>query len=1286
METFQDYEWQLSYRSAGIKSDGTPVNILHDFYIPALKRAVSYDRVAGYFRSTSLAAASEGYTVFLQHNGIMRLIVGADMAIQDVEAILAGNQERLKQRLLSELEHTEEWPDEVVNGVALLAQMVASGQLEVRVALRKDAKTGKALSVDSTEDGYVHEKWFVMEDAKGNHLRGSGSLNESRTALVINAENIDINCEWMGPLEKQRIQESQATFEVLWNNQSPYMEVLPLPQAVKQHLVKLRTLRGEPTEIDGTKIQHLLPKIHMEQDEPTAEEVLRFAVLKDAPKMPGGLYIGMYSAPVVPWPHQEMVSRRLVESWPYSYLLCDEVGLGKTIEAALAIRSLVLSGRVRRVLIAAPASLTNQWQHELAEKAMLFFERSRPKPGQPGKICHSNLQVEEEYCDHDLYQPDFNIVSTGLVSRKERQLMLEQTEEADIILLDEAHYARRSNPRAGYNEAPKYGKLYQCLDKKLRKKAKSLWLATATPMQINPIEVYDLIRLTKRIGPFAKDAYLTQAYFDMLGRLLHQDKRKSKIYPHEWKVWGRSFQQLKASDPYLQDVLRKTVIDSRNRHALEALWKSGRVTPSDARDLIKPLFSASPLSRVMMRHTRKLLEEYRKAGILQSNLAKRDILPLAVIRFTSDEADFYNSLQDYCNGLMKQIRKNNPNSKQMMVFLLSFLQLRFASSIYAIQQTLQRRLARVDLSLKVGGKSFETQEELDEYLNSLEDENDTDEDDIDDLTIDALLKDRSLKDLEWEKERLVTMLRRLEGMHGVPSKIQYLLDTLNDRYKRMDSSAKQTVIFTRFFDSLMSIRKYIDERAPGMHVGIYSGKQTCWYNETNQRYEAATRDEIKHLFLSGRINILLCTDAAAEGLNLQTADFLINFDMGWNPMKIEQRIGRIDRIGQKNNLIHVLNMCYLGSAEETVYGRLLERLRQAAGVVGMQQISMLPIEPEDFRNLQNGTITENELTKQAKAKLMKQQKETEKMELDATKQFEIYRKEHQLMEQKPYPAKLEDLWAAIIDSDYLKKHGLKLQEAENGRYLSIPPIDAWEGMTGAFSRNAADENHLLITWGNPNTDALFSLMEEKLQQHTDYIHRISIPVNYWEIVGYVVATIDGAMLITAYHQIKKLQIEHRKLTDKEIQQAREELFAIAKREANIYANIETVEKINDKLANIQRKLVQAVAIGLLQIKEKEGYDLFKDALKNLEEHPNNTYPIRLPWELAVTRESSLFDINVTANEATINVVGILTQSAVTFCRQIYSNMKLNKSDRQKLTCQKIIEVIQHINQRKISDK
>ncbi|ATY85951.1 hypothetical protein CVV65_14305 [Kyrpidia spormannii] len=82
----------------------------------------------------------------------------------------------------------------------------------------------------------------------------------------------------------------------------------------------------------------------------------------------------------------------------------------------------------------------------------------------------------------------------------------------------------------------------------------------------------------------------------------------------------------------------------------------------------------------------------------------------------------------------------------------------------------------------------------------------------------------------------------------------------------------------------------------------------------------------------------LCTDASAEDLNLQTADMLINFDLGWNPIKIEQRIGRIDRIGQRHPEIFVVNLCYAGSEEEVVYGRLLQRLQQANLVVGSANV------------------------------------------------------------------------------------------------------------------------------------------------------------------------------------------------------------------------------------------------------------------------------------------------------------------------------------------------------------
>ena len=102
--SLKKYPWRISYRSSGLRDDGTPVEILHDFYIPALQHSVRYDRVAGYFRSTSLAAASQGFSAFVANRGRIRLIVGSDLDPDDVSAILGGDQQRLERLLKGELE------------------------------------------------------------------------------------------------------------------------------------------------------------------------------------------------------------------------------------------------------------------------------------------------------------------------------------------------------------------------------------------------------------------------------------------------------------------------------------------------------------------------------------------------------------------------------------------------------------------------------------------------------------------------------------------------------------------------------------------------------------------------------------------------------------------------------------------------------------------------------------------------------------------------------------------------------------------------------------------------------------------------------------------------------------------------------------------------------------------------------------------------------------------------------------------------------------------------------
>ena len=187
-------EWPTQYRTSYSRSHRRPADMLHDFYIPALSLVSRYDRMAGYFRSSSLAAASMGFSSFVHRGGRMRMIVGADLEEDDVQAILAGDRERLERKLNEELEPRMNG-HRTRSGVGLLGWMVGRGLPEVR-AFRVHRNTGKPIPYESSEDGYVHEKWLVMADEWGNRLYASGSLNESRTALLLNAESLDVHCDW----------------------------------------------------------------------------------------------------------------------------------------------------------------------------------------------------------------------------------------------------------------------------------------------------------------------------------------------------------------------------------------------------------------------------------------------------------------------------------------------------------------------------------------------------------------------------------------------------------------------------------------------------------------------------------------------------------------------------------------------------------------------------------------------------------------------------------------------------------------------------------------------------------------------------------------------------------------------------------------------------------------------------------------------------------------------------------------------------------------------------------
>ena len=156
-------------------------------------------------------------------------------------------------------------------------------------------------------------------------------------------------------------------FEAHWSgNVGGRWTIVSLPEAVAEHLVERVKHISAPPTVD--------PEETREAADAEADQV-RLEFVAAAPRLGAGTGVGYVTAGVEPWPHQLSIARRVVDSFPRSYLLSDEVGLGKTIEAGLILRELLVSGRASTALLLVPASVIRQWQEELDEKFSLLVPR-----------------------------------------------------------------------------------------------------------------------------------------------------------------------------------------------------------------------------------------------------------------------------------------------------------------------------------------------------------------------------------------------------------------------------------------------------------------------------------------------------------------------------------------------------------------------------------------------------------------------------------------------------------------------------------------------------------------------------------------------------------------------------------------------------------------------------------------------------------------------------------------------------------------------------------------------
>lgn len=871
---------------------------LNNFYIPALSASVRYDRTAGYFNSSALAIAAKGVARLIQNGGWMRLLVGADLDSDDVEAIRQGEdlRERLTMRMLERF--TDPLDALMKQRLEVLAWMVAEGTLEIRVVLPTD-KDGLPIPASDSRD-YYHSKTGIFTDSEDNQVGFTGSVNESAQGWEHNYETFMVYESWDNGLPYLR--QVAINFEKLWDGREKDWIAVDIPQAVIEKLLLLKP-KEAPTR-DPLEPEPAPPALQKVTEPDHQKERLLFQYLRDAPFLLNADGLGMATSAISAWPHQSRVAKEVLEKFPDTAMLCDEVGLGKTIEAGLVIRQLIISGRVKRCLILVPKSVLKQWQEELYEKFALEVPRY-----DGSKFLDRHDQAIAAATGNPWDAFPLMLAGSQLAKRSDRRDQILTAQGWDLVVVDEAHHARRKDFKERvYRPNRLLGLLSEINE---RGKAGSLLLMTATPMQVHPLEVWDLLRLLGLGGlwgadednflyffsemrkPFADIDWdgvfdLVQDYLNTGGQpdLAFMNQAKGEIGAVKWAT--------------LEELPRKK--SGRNQAIKQLGTKAQPYVKEYAR-------RHTPLRRFVFRNTRSLLREYQRLGVLKDNVPTRK--PHIVrVPMREDEFTLYQRIEEYIN----QFYQKYEQERRGLGFVMTVYRRRLTSSFFAVRCSLERRL-----------KFLRGEAEFDKVY----DDDDTEQEELS-LDISEEVQDNSdhkrfLAELHYVRD----FLNELKTLSMADSKLEHLIGELSQVFKQRS----KVMIFTQYTDTMDYLRDQLAE-VYGSQVACYSGRGGEVWNPVLRTWVPMAKETVKNEFRKGELRILLCTDSASEGLNLQTCGVLINYDMPWNPMRVEQRIGRIDRIGQEFKEVWISNYFYQDTIEDTIYQRLSDRINWFEVVVG----------------------------------------------------------------------------------------------------------------------------------------------------------------------------------------------------------------------------------------------------------------------------------------------------------------------------------------------------------------
>ena len=608
---------------------------------------------------------------------------------------------------------------------------------------------------------------------------------------------------------------------------------------------------------------------------------MRFAHLADP-------FAAVDTSSIEPYPHQiDAVYNRLLLQRPVRFVLADDPGAGKTIMSGLLIRELMLRGDTERCLIVAPGSLVEQWQDELADRFGLRFE------------VLSRATVEASYTGNPFAEKNLLIARLDQLARAEDLQARLRAAEWDLVIVDEAHKMAAHSYGAELRRTKRFA-----LGEMLRDRTRHLLLLTATPHNGKNEDFL---------------AFLS---------LVHPDRFAGRLR-------GRPV-------PDVSDSMRRLVKENLRT------FEGRRLFPQRFAHSVNFALSESETELY------EAVTRYVRTGMARAaTMGDADGAPAA----------------DRRRGII-------------IGFALAGLQRRLASSPAAIYHSLRRRCERLDAQatelrrLAAAGDPVPVVDlPRGVRLADLEDFDSDEYDDaefeaLEDFFIDAATAAATADELEAEVQELRGLVALADEVRssGTDTKWVELRNLLRTGVFGRDAAPddpapapdtapaagadpapaaapaaetaapnpaptdpRKLIIFSEHKDTL----DYVAERVraelgrPEAVITIHGGVKRHERRALQERFR-----------VDPTVQVLVATDAAGEGVNLQVANMMVNYDLPWNPNRIEQRFGRIHRIGQQQPC-HLWNLVAHETREGRVFARLFEKIEQQRAVYGDQVYDVL---------------------------------------------------------------------------------------------------------------------------------------------------------------------------------------------------------------------------------------------------------------------------------------------------------------------------------------------------------